>query len=92
VLGIPKLRQEELHHLAVFLFRLSCFLDCGAGVCSSCVKDSGILRDKMKYKDSKNYGTKSSDKNRAGSVSKYELYVLYGYYVVGLRKIRRHLI
>ena len=30
-----------------------------------------MLRDKVKYKDNKNYGTKSSDRNRFGSVSKY---------------------
>lgn len=27
-------------------------------MCFSCVKDSGILRDKMRYKGNKNYGKK----------------------------------
>jgi hypothetical protein len=36
-----------------------------------CVKDSGILRDKMKYGVNKNYGTKGSDKKSLGSFSKY---------------------
>jgi hypothetical protein len=59
------------YFFSVFLRRLSCFVDCGAGVCFSCVKDSGILRDKMKYKGNQNCGTKSSTKNRFGSVSKH---------------------
>jgi len=63
--------EEEWHIVSVLLFRLFCFLDCGAGVCFSRLKDRGILRDKMKCWDNKNYGTKSSDKKSFESVSKH---------------------
>lgn len=70
MLGVLKLRKRN------DIFFLYFYADCLAlwivvQVCFSCVKDSGILRDKMKYKGNQNCGTKSSTKNRFGSVSKH---------------------